>query len=107
MGAVEMLSKRTFQRDAAMTQLEGFCNKCGLSMTQVIGFATDPVKELERLLKQTVARHPGCVCFANKIILPPGHRLAEWLHNQTAIGLQSRLHADGVPLMVLPIRVGW
>jgi len=107
MGAVEALVKLTFVRDAAMTQLEGFCAKCGLTATRVVGFGTDPLKELERLLKQTVAAVPGCVCFANKLILPPGRRLAEWLHNKTAFGLQRRLHAEGIPLMVVPVRLGW
>ena len=106
-GAVEGLAKRTFVRDAAMTQLEGFCSKCGLTAKRVVGFGTDPVKELERLLKQTVASEPGCVCFANKLILPPGRRLAEWLHNQTAFALQRRLHAEGIPLMILPVRIGF
>ncbi|HEX4598691.1 MAG TPA: amino acid permease [Burkholderiaceae bacterium] len=107
MGAVEALARLTFRRDAAMTQLEGFCAKCGLTATRVVGFGTDPAKELERLLKQTLANVPGCVCFANKLILPPRRRLAEWLHNQTALGLQRRLHAQGIPLMVLPLRLGW
>ena len=98
MGAVEALSRLTFVRDAAMTQLEGFCAKCGLAATRVVGFGTDPVKELERLLKQTVASVPDCVCFANKLILPPGRRLSEWLHNRTALQLQRRLHAEGIPL---------
>ena len=107
MGAVEALARLTFVRDAAMTQLEGFCAKCGLTARRVVGFGTDPAKELERLLKQTVANVPGCVCFANKLILPPRRKLAEWLHNQTALGLQRRLHAQGIPLMVLPLRLGW
>jgi amino acid transporter len=107
MGAVEALAKLTFVRDAAMTQLEGFCAKCGLTATRVVGFGTDPAKELERLLKKTVASVPGCVCFANQLVLPPGRRLAEWLHNQTAFGLQRRLQAQGIPLMVLPLRLGW
>jgi amino acid transporter len=106
-GAVEALSRLTFVRDAAMTQLEGFCAKCGLTATRVVGFGTDPVKELERLLKQTVASVPDCVCFANKLILPPGRRLSEWLHNRTALQLQRRLHVEGIPLMVLPVRLGW
>jgi hypothetical protein len=90
-----------------MTQIEGFCTQCGLTATRVVGFGTDPVKELERLLTRTVAETPGAVCFANKLVLPPGRRLTEWLHNKTALGLQERLHSEGIPLMVLPLRLGW
>ena len=73
----------------------------------MIGCGTDPVLELERLVKEATARIPDCVCFANKLILPPGRRVAEWLHNQTALGLQRRLHGEGIPLVVFPIRLGW
>ena len=89
-----------------MQQLEAFCAKHGLHADRVIGYGTDPVLELERLVKEVVSKGHDCVCFANKLILPPGRRLAEWLHNQTALGLQRRLHAEAIPLMVMPIRLG-
>lgn len=106
MGAAETLPRRTARLEAAMRQLEAFCAKNGLSATRLIGCGTDPVLELERLVKDVAATKRDCVCFANKLILPPGRHVAEWLHNQTALGLQRRLHADGIPLMVLPIRLG-
>jgi uncharacterized membrane protein len=107
MGAREALSGREQRLHRALSQLEAFCAKFGLSASHLVGYGTDPVLELERLVKDTMSRTPDCVCFANKLILPPGRRLAEWLHNQTALGLQRRLHAEGMPLMILPIRLGW
>jgi hypothetical protein len=106
MGASEALPRRTARLEAAMGQLEGFCAKHGLHADRAIGYGTDPVLELERLVKEATAKGQECVCFANKLILPPGRRLSEWLHNQTSLGLQRRLHAEGIPLMVLPIRLG-
>ncbi len=106
MGAAETLPRRTARLETAMRQLEGFCAKHGLSADRVIGCGTDPVLELEKLVKAVVAKDRNCVCFANKLILPPGRRVAEWLHNQTGLGLQRRLHSEGIPLMVLPIRLG-
>jgi len=38
-----------------------------------------------------------------QLILPGRRRFGEWLHNQTSLGLQRRLHLDGIPLVVLPI----
>jgi amino acid transporter len=89
--------------DASLDQLEVYCWKAGLGTSRAIGHGTDTVAELERLVKDTVARHPGCVCFTNQLILPAGRRVGEWLHNQTALGLQRRLHLEGIPLVVLPI----
>ena len=106
MGASEALPRRTARLEGAMRQLEGFCAKHGLHADRQIGYGTDPVLELERLVKEATAKGQECVCFANKLILPPGRRMAEWLHNQTSLGLQRRLHAEGIPLMVLPIRLG-
>jgi len=107
LGAAETLERRKRRFDAALRQAEAFCAKAGLSASHVIGCGTDPVLELERLVKEATARIPDCVCFANKLILPRGRRVAEWLHNQTALGLQRRLHGDGIPLVVFPIRLGW
>ena len=83
--------------------VEGFCARNGLSMTKTIGYGTDPVEELDRLLKQTLATLPDCVVFANKLILPAGRRITEMLHNQTTLSLQRRLHSEGTPLIILPI----
>jgi amino acid transporter len=106
-GAAETLPRRQARLDVALQQLEAFCAKYGLSARHTIGYGTDPVQELERLVRETMAKTPDSVCFANKLILPPRRRFAEWLHNQTALGLQRRLHSDGIPLMILPIRLGW
>jgi hypothetical protein len=89
--------------DASLDQLEVYCWKAGLGTSRAIGHGTDTVAELKRLVKDTVARHPGCVCFTNQLILPAGRRVGEWLYNQTALGLQRRLHLEGIPLVVLPI----
>jgi len=106
MGAAETLPRRKGRLESAMRQLEAFCAKHGLSAGRVIGCGTDPVLELERLVKEATKSNQNCVCFANKLILPPPRRLAEWLHNQTSLALQRRLHAEAIPLMVLPIRIG-
>ncbi len=50
-------------------------------------------------------RFPNSVCFANKLILPANHWFAEWMHNQTALGLQRKLHLVGIPLVILPIKL--
>jgi hypothetical protein len=89
--------------DASLCQLEGFCAKAGIGTRRVVGQSTDTIAELERLIKDTVACFPGCVCFTNQLILPAGRRFGERMHNQTALGLQRRLHFHGIPLIVLPI----
>jgi amino acid transporter len=103
LGTSEALLRKRAELDASLDQLEALCGKSGLRTSRVIGHSTDTIAELERLIKDTVARYPECVCFTNQLILPAGRRFGEWLHNQTALGLQRRLHLNGIPLVVLPI----
>jgi len=106
MGKIDQWNKIKADADASMAQMVGFCAYAGLHAEGVIAHATDPVQELERLLSQAVQERADAVCFANKLILPPRQRLAEWLHNGTALHLQRRLHELGIPLVILPIKLG-
>ena len=88
-----------------MDQLEAFCAREGLSTARFVVYGTDPIESLEALVKDVSARFPDSVCFANTLILPGSHWVGEWLHNQTALGLQRRLHLEGIPLVILPIKL--
>jgi amino acid transporter len=103
LGTRDVFLRKRARLEASLDQLQAFCGKEGIGTGRVIGHGTDAVAELERLIKDTVARFPGCVCFTNQLILPGRRRFGEWLHNQTSLGLQRRLHLDGIPLVVLPI----
>ena len=63
--------------DAALWQLEAFCAKYGPSAGHTVGYATDPLLELARLVKEATAKILDSFCFANKLILPPSRRFAE------------------------------
>jgi amino acid transporter len=103
LGAPAAFLRKRERLAASLDQLEAFCWKAGLGTERMIGHGTDAIAELERLVKDTVASCPQCVCFTNQMILPGRQRIGEWLHNHTALGLQRRLHQDGIPLVVLPI----
>jgi amino acid transporter len=91
--------------ERSMDQLEAFCAREGLSTARFVVYGTDPIESLEALVKDVSARFPDSVCFANTLILPGSHWVGEWLHNQTALGLQRRLHLEGIPLVILPIKL--
>ena len=91
--------------EQSLDQLEVFCAKEGLSTEHFVVYGTDPVKSLDDLIKDVRARFPDSVCFANKLILPANRWFTEWLHNQTALGLQRKLHLEGIPLVILPINL--
>ncbi|MFM0513760.1 APC family permease [Paraburkholderia sp. RL17-373-BIF-A] len=103
LGTSEALRRKHERLENSLEQLEAIYGSAGLGASRMVGHGTDAIAELERLILESVARFPGRVCFTNQLMLPGNRRFSELLHNQTALGLQRRLHLDGIPLVVLPI----
>jgi len=66
---------------------------------------TEAVAELERLCRDVSLRFPRSVFFAGKLIFREEGWWQRVLHNETAHAVQRRLEFDGLPMVVLPIRM--
>jgi amino acid transporter len=82
------------------------CHRHGWAATYWIAYGTDPVAEFTKLAEETLADYPNAVCFATKLIFPRVNILTRWLHNQTPLVLQQRLHLAGHQMVLLPMKVG-
>ncbi|HWI13478.1 MAG TPA: APC family permease [Burkholderiales bacterium] len=82
-----------------------FCHKHGLAAKSYYAFGTDPVAELVKLADQVQKDFPNSVCFASKLIFTHDNFITRWLHNQTPLALQQRLHLQGVQMVILPMKV--
>ena len=89
----------------SLDQVEAFCASQGFSTARFVAYGTDPVESLDNMIKEVSVRFPDSVCFANKLILPANRWFTEWLHNQTALGIQRKLLLEGIPLVILPIKL--
>jgi amino acid transporter len=83
-----------------------FCHAHGLAAKSQCAFGTDPVAELTRLAEETLKEFPSGVCFASKLIFAHDNFFTRWLHNQTALALQQKLHLQGIQVVILPMKVG-
>jgi hypothetical protein len=45
------------------------------------------------------------VFFASKLIFVHDNLFTRWLHNQTALAMQQRLHLQGMQMVILPMKV--
>jgi hypothetical protein len=63
------------------------------------------VPEMRKLCAQIREEFPRAVFFAGRLIFREEKFYHRWLHNQSSATLQRRLQFDGVPLVILPIRV--
>ncbi len=66
---------------------------------------TDVVEEITKLAPDILKKFPNAVFFGGQIVFPNGSILARWLHNYTVFASQRKLYGDGIPFVVLPIKV--
>ncbi len=66
---------------------------------------TDVVEEIAKLAPEILKKFPNAVFFGGQIVFPNDSRLTRWLHNYTVFASQRKLYADGIPFVVLPIKV--
>ncbi len=81
------------------------CNSHGFAAKSHLAFGTDPVEELITLSDQVYKEFPNSVCFASKLIFARESFYTRWLHNQTALAIQQRLHIAGQQMVILPMKV--
>ena len=83
-----------------------FCRARGIPSTAYQDFGTDVVAKLDALCARIVKDFPNSVFFATKLAFENDNWFVRMLHNQTALALQQQLHMRGVPMMILPMKLG-
>jgi hypothetical protein len=83
-----------------------YCHTQGIPAESRMAFGTDPGMEFIKLAEKTMEQCPASVCFATKLIFSRANFLTVWLHNQTPLFIQRRLHLKGKQMVLLPMRVG-
>jgi len=65
----------------------------------------DILEEADRLVPIIQQRFPRCVFFGGQLVFPTETFMNRWLHNYLAFALQRRFYRQGIPFVILPIRV--
>lgn len=66
---------------------------------------TDVVAEITKLAPDILKKFPNAVFFGGQIVFPNESMFSRWLHNYTVFASQRELYAEGIPFVVLPIKV--
>jgi hypothetical protein len=77
----------------------------GMASKYYLGFGVDGVDELVKLCRQVSADFPHVVFFASKLIFEQETWATRALHNQIVYAMQRRLQLEGMPMVILPMRV--
>ncbi len=83
-----------------------YCHQHGFAAKAYSAFGTDSTVELVKLAEQVYQQFPNSIFFASKLTFVNESWITRFLHNETAITLQRRLHKRNLQLVVLPMRVG-
>jgi len=66
---------------------------------------TDIVAELEQIAPYITGKFPNAVFFGGQLVFPKDTLATRWLHNYTVLAVQRRFYRQGIPFLLLPIRV--
>lgn len=77
----------------------------GLAATSFMAVGTEPVAEAEELCHEIVKKFPRATFFAGKLVFQREKWYQRVLHNETAHAIQARLQWEGLPTVILPVRV--
>lgn len=91
--------------EACLNYYVNFCHSHGWAATFYESFGTDPVEQLTELAENVVKEYPNTVFFASKLIFQQDSWVTRWLHNQTALAMQRRLHLRGMQMVILPMKL--
>jgi hypothetical protein len=99
---VENLEEQT---QAALDRYIPVANRLGMAASTRKALGTDAVEESERLCAELAKEFPRSTFFSGKVVFQREKWYHWLLHNQTAYALQRRLEWQGMPMIVLPVRI--
>jgi len=82
-----------------------FMKKQGYYAEGISAIAVDVVDEVDQITPQIMSRFPNAVFFGGQLLFEKDTLFAPLFHNYTVFSLQKRLYRQGIPFVILPIRV--
>jgi hypothetical protein len=91
--------------DKELARYTGFMHSQGLYAQGFAAVGTDVIKEVETVAVKIFHDYPRTVFFAGQVVFPQDTFFTPFLHNYTTFAIQKKLYHQGVPLLIMPIRI--
>jgi amino acid transporter len=101
-GGVEALKEST---ENALKKYVELARRLGLPADHRFDVGTDVVESASLLCEKIAEEFPRSTFFAGQLVFPHVRFFHKLLHNETAYAIQRRLQWNGIPTVILPIRV--
>lgn len=82
-----------------------FMHRNGYWAEGITAVGTDVVNEVSRQAPIILEKHPGAIFFGGQLVFPRESMLNLMFHNYVVFSIQRSFYRQGIPLMLLPIRV--
>jgi K+ transporter len=84
-----------------------------VSLMKSVGFhadgigllSVDVVDKIAELVPELMARYPRATFFGGQLVLPKESIATRFLHNYITFAVQRRLFRDGIPFVIVPVRL--
>ncbi len=102
---VDEVAKLRTDRQQTLDKFILLARTLGLDADGEYTLGTDPVAESSHLCVRIRQRFPKSVFFAGKLLFEAEKWYYPLLHNETAYAITRRLQLQGIPMVVMPIRI--
>jgi hypothetical protein len=99
---VEELERRTADH---LDKYVSFANTLGLPADRVFSTGIEVAVEAEKIGTAEIAKYPNGLFVAGQLLFEEDSTFNRILHNETAFLIQRRLQHQGIPMIVLPVRL--
>lgn len=82
-----------------------FMKRHGQYAEAYTGMGTDVVQETAELAPAILKKFPQSIFFGGQLVFPEDTLVTRFLHNNIVFSLQRRFYNQGIPFVILPVRV--
>ena len=82
-----------------------FMKRNGFYAEGFTSIANDVVEEVAEIAPKILKKFPHSIFFGGQLVFPSDTFLSRFLHNYTVFAMQRKFYHQGIPVVILPIRV--
>lgn len=102
---VEEMENLTAKVKSDVNRYVNFVREHGYYAESIAMAGTDVVEEVYKTAPSILERFPNAVFFGGQIVFPKDTIFTRILHNYSVFSLQRKLYRDGIPFIILPVKV--
>lgn len=91
--------------DQELSRYVGLMQRHNYSAEAFSAIGTDVIEEIVKLAPRVLEKYPNSMLFGGQLAFPRETMFTRFLHNNAVFAMQRRFYQQGVPFIILPIRV--